>query len=129
MYPERRGIPFSALVTGLLTEFLAVEVLTHPEKRRQYDSVDEHYVAMEDSLPVITQLQKSIVEDPNEFFEAFRPVFELEARFSNKEPVPLIGNMEDGKVIVEDFYDFWYNFDSWRSFEYHDKEVNEGSDS
>lgn len=30
---------------------------------------------------------------------------------------------------MEGFYDFWYSFDSWRSFEWLDKEVNEGSDS
>lgn len=40
----------------------------------------------------------------------------------------MLGVYEDGKVQVEGFYDFWYNFDSWRSFEYLDKEVNEGSD-
>ena len=40
----------------------------------------------------------------------------------------MLGVFEDGKEKVEAFYDFWYNFDSWRSFEYLDKEVNEGSD-
>lgn len=42
--------------------------------------------------------------------------------------MPLLGAPEDSKETVEGFYDFWYNFDSWRSFEYLDKEVNEGSD-
>jgi DnaJ family protein C protein 2 len=106
-----------------------MEVLTNPEKRRQYDSVDDHYVQMEDSLPTTAILAKQIDKDPNEFFETFRPVFELEARFSNKQPVPMLGDMDDAKASVEGFYDSWYNFDSWRSFEYHDKEVNEGSDS
>jgi DnaJ family protein C protein 2 len=55
-------------------------------------------------------------------------VFEREARFSRIQPVPLLGAPDAGKVEVEQFYDFWYNFDSWRSFEYLDKEVNEGSD-
>jgi len=36
--------------------------------------------------------------------------------------------MDASKAEVEAFYDFWYNFDSWRSFEWLDKEVNEGSD-
>lgn len=107
----------------------AMEVLTNSEKRRQYDSVDDYYVQIEDSLPAATVLSKQIDKDPNEFFENFRSVFELEARFSNKQPVPMLGNVDDAKAIVEEFYDFWYNFDSWRSFEYHDKEVNEGSDS
>jgi DnaJ family protein C protein 2 len=66
--------------------------------------------------------------DPKAFFEEFGPVFEREARFSKKTPVPMLGSFEDGKEKVEAFYDFWYNFDSWRSFEYLDKEVNEGSD-
>jgi hypothetical protein len=66
--------------------------------------------------------------DPKIFFDEFGPVFEREARFSKKTPVPMLGVFEDGKVKVEAFYDFWYNFDSWRSFEYLDKEVNEGSD-
>ena len=30
---------------------------------------------------------------------------------------------------MDDFYNFFYNFDSWRSFEYLDSEVNEGSDN
>lgn len=107
----------------------AMEVLTNSEKRRQYDSVDEYYVQIEDSLPSAATLSKQIENDPNEFFETFRSVFELEARFSNKPMVPMIGNMNDSKAIVEGFYDSWYNFDSWRSFEYLDKEVNEGSDS
>jgi DnaJ family protein C protein 2 len=37
--------------------------------------------------------------------------------------------MDAKKEDVEKFYDFWYNFDSWRSFEMWDKEVTEGSDS
>jgi len=43
--------------------------------------------------------------------------------------VPQLGGIDGSKEEVEGFYDFWYNFDSWRSFEYLDKEVNEGSES
>lgn len=35
--------------------------------------------------------------------------------------------MNSTKEEVESFYDFWYNFDSWRTFEWFDKEINEGS--
>lgn len=59
---------------------------------------------------------------------AFGPVFELEGRFSKKQPVPSLGTDASTKKEVESFYDFWYNFDSWRTFEWYDKEVNEGSD-
>ena len=43
-------------------------------------------------------------------------------RFSNKTPVPMLGGMNSTLAEIETFYDFWYNFDSWRSFEYFDKE-------
>ncbi|KAI0042957.1 DnaJ-domain-containing protein [Auriscalpium vulgare] len=106
----------------------AMDVLTNPEKRRQFDSVDPHYESLEEDVPTATEISKA--KDPNRaFFEQFSPVFEREARFSRVQPVPLLGEYSDTKAQVEGFYDFWYNFDSWRSFEYLDKEVNEGSDN
>lgn len=56
------------------------------------------------------------------------PVFDAYSRFSKNHPVPGLGHVNSTKEEVEGFYDFWYNFDSWRSFEWYDKEVNEGSD-
>ncbi|KAF8581814.1 DnaJ-domain-containing protein [Ramaria rubella] len=102
----------------------AMEVLSHAEKRRQFDSVDPYYLDLEESVPIP---EKN--DDPDVFFADLAPVFEREARFSRIQPVPMLGGIDDPKAAVEGFYDFWYNFDSWRSFEYLDKEVNEGSDS
>ena len=106
----------------------AHEVLTHPERRRQFDSVDPHYLALEEEAPTAADFKGSKANDPDFFFKLWVPVYEMAARFSKKTPVPLLGTMDDPKDKVEAFYDFWYNFDSWRSFEYLDKEVNEGSD-
>ncbi|KAF9807931.1 hypothetical protein IEO21_08005 [Rhodonia placenta] len=105
----------------------AFDVLTNPERRRQFDSVDPYYELLETDVPTASQLKNA--KDNEFFFEAFTPVFEREARFSRKQPVPMLGSYEGSKEQVEGFYDFWYNFDSWRSFEYLDKEVNEGSDN
>ena len=103
----------------------AMDVLTNPERRRQFDSVDPHYLSLEEDVPTAAQLKD---KDHTAFFKAFTPVFEREARYSKEQPVPPLGTYDAPKEEVEGFYDFWYNFDSWRSFEYLDKEINEGSD-
>ena len=43
--------------------------------------------------------------------------------------MPSLGDENSTKEQVDEFYNFFYDFDSWRSFEYLDKEANEGSDS
>ncbi|KAK5827736.1 hypothetical protein F5H01DRAFT_302863 [Linnemannia elongata] len=100
----------------------AYEILSDPIKRRQYDSVDpipeESYNPLKDGADL-------------PFIEAWRPVFEREARFSvrNRKEIPTIGTMESTKEEVEEFYGFWYGFESWRSFEYLDKEEGEGAEN
>ncbi|KAF8900155.1 DnaJ domain-containing protein [Gymnopilus junonius] len=103
----------------------AHEVLTNSEKRRQFDSVDPLFLELEEDIPSLTEFKAKNLD----FFKTLGPVFELYSRFSNRQPVPGLGHIDSTKAEVEGFYDFWYNFDSWRSFEWLDKEVNEGSDS
>ena len=113
----------------------AHEILTNAERRRQFDSVDPELLAEEEDDPTASQYQKQLktkkdaAAEHDFFFKTFAPIFEREARFSKRQPVPMLGQYADSKQEVEGFYNFWYDFDSWRSFEYLDKEVNEGSDN
>ena len=98
----------------------ATEILLDPVKRRQFDSVDE---AADVDPPSKKQAQKS------GFFRLWNPVFDSEARFSKYQPVPRLGDEKSAKEQVEEFYNFWYNFDSWRSFEYQDEDVPDDNEN
>lgn len=95
-----------------------MEVLTDPVKRRQFDSVDE-------GAEVAVPSKKA----KGNFYKQWGPVFEAEGRFSKKHPVPKLGNENSTKEEVEGFYNFFYNFDSWRTFEYLDEDVPDDNEN
>lgn len=43
--------------------------------------------------------------------------------------MPKLGNDKSTKPEVEEFYNFWYAFDSWRTFEYLDEDVPDDNES
>ncbi|XP_061570061.1 dnaJ homolog subfamily C member 2 isoform X2 [Cololabis saira] len=93
----------------------AIEILSDPVKRRAFDSVDPTF---DNGVP-------SKGEGKESFFEVFSPVFERNARWSSKKHVPKLGTVESSFEEVDNFYSFWYNFDSWREFSYLDEEEKE----
>lgn len=98
----------------------AYEILGNPAKRCSYDSVDPEF---DDSIPPVTPHSKE------NFYEIFTDVFSRNARWSNKVPVPDLGDNQSTFGTVDAFYSFWYNFDSWREFSYLDEEEKEKGES
>ena len=97
--------------------FLAIQkaygVLSDKEKKRGYDS----HFEFDDAIPG-DLWNKSGKRD---FFKVFGPVFESNARFSEKQPVPMLGGDGAAEEEVTAFYAFWHRFDSWRDFSMQDE--------
>ena len=83
------------------------ETLTDAARRRGYDSSLE----FDDAIPKDNQgtTEKT-------FFSVYGPVFESNARFSTIRPVPKLGDINTPDNEVNEFYDFWNAFASWREF-------------
>lgn len=98
----------------------ATEVLLDPIRRRQFDSVDEE---ADVEPPTKKQLTSG------DYYKLWSRVFKSEGRFSRAQPVPSFGGESADKESVEAFYNFWYNFDSWRTFEYLDEDVPDDNEN
>jgi DnaJ family protein C protein 2 len=60
-------------------------VLTNPERRRQFDSVDPQFLEEIDDVPTEKDFKS---KTPPPFLPTFAPIFAREARFSRIQPVP-----------------------------------------
>lgn len=92
---------------------MAYETLGTLKNRRAFDSVDPEF---DDTLPSQNEVKK-------DFFKALQSVFKMNARWSeSRKAAPLLGDDKTERSKVEEFYDYWYNFSSWREFSYLDEE-------
>lgn len=95
---------------------MAYETLGTLKNRRAFDSVDPEF---DDTLPSQSEVKK-------DFFKALSDVFKRNARWSDsRKKAPLLGDDNTERAKVEEFYDYWYNFSSWREFSYLDEEDKE----
>lgn len=86
-----------------------------PKTRRSYDSVDPEF---DDAFPTQSDIDSN-------FYDSFNKYFNLNARWSEKNHVPPFGAVDAKREEVERFYNFWYDFKSWREFSYLDEEDKE----
>ncbi|XP_017135366.1 dnaJ homolog subfamily C member 2 [Drosophila miranda] len=93
----------------------AYEILGTSKPRRSFDSVDPEF---DDSLPSQTEID-------NDYFAVFNKMFKLNGRWSERPQVPDFGEVDAKREEVERFYNFWYDFKSWREFSYLDEEDKE----
>ena len=93
-------------------------MLGEPERRKAYDSSDSLVATVADDVP-----DKLEADERHKFFEKFSSAFRYNSRWSAKQPVPQLGNIRSKDEYVDDFYDFWYDFQSWRDFSYLDEPV------
>ncbi|MFS7926793.1 putative transcription factor MYB/SANT family [Helianthus anomalus] len=87
----------------------AYEVLMDPTRRRIYDSTDE----FDDEIPTDCS--------PQDFFKVFGPAFMRNGRWSVSQPIPMLGDDNTPLKEVDEFYDFWFAFKSWREFPHEDE--------
>jgi len=96
----------------------AFETLSDPVKRCSFDSVDPLF---DDHVPSASEKNKA------NFYKVFGPVFESNSRWSIKKKIPKFGDENSTFQEINDFYSFWYDFDSWREFSYLDEESKDSA--
>lgn len=81
-------------------------MLSNPAKRRLFDSVDA-FANIDDFVP-------SVTKDPATFYKNFGAAFAANARWLEKQPVPVLGDENATEEEVEAFYAFWLEI-SWQA--------------
>mmetsp|Transcript_63012 Transcript_63012/g.132990 ORF Transcript_63012/g.132990 Transcript_63012/m.132990 type:complete len:985 (+) Transcript_63012:169-3123(+) len=106
-HPDKMTDPTEAQKKHFLLIQEAYDIVSDPEKRRRYEST----LDFDDNIP--TNFGKGKLADAD-FFKTFKPVFKRNARWSVRSKVPDLGDENTPIEQVKKFYDFWYEFESWR---------------
>ena len=96
----------------------AFETLSDPAKRMAFDSCDPKF---KDDVPPVNENSKK------NFYKVFGLAFTVNGRWSIKKNVPSLGDENSTFEQINQFYSFWYDFDSWREFSYLDEESKDSA--
>lgn len=66
---------------------------------------------------------------PEEFFDTYTAAFNRWAYWSSDPDPPDLGNLETPDDDVEEFFEFWYTFKSWRDFNFHGEHTLEDAET
>ncbi|CAM9320924.1 unnamed protein product [Ectocarpus sp. 8 AP-2014] len=109
-HPDKTGVQDGEEDEVFMAVQKAFDTLTDMTKRRAYDSSLE----FDDSIP--DELEGKEVSGPTSFYKVYEPVFERNKRFAVILPAPSLGDDDTPIDEVNNFYEYWVNFESWRDF-------------
>ena len=94
---------------------ISAEILSDSARRRAFDSIDPEF---DNSIPKGDN--KELMKN---FYALFTPVFERNSRWAMvRSKVLHIGDKDTARETVERFYNYWYDFKSWRDYQWEDEE-------
>ncbi len=97
----------------------AYDILSDPEKRRDYDSQD---APKDEQYPSAEQLAAAAAASPADFYKMAGDIFRRQARWSKAEEVPVMGDDKTPIGDVKTFYNWWLQtFESWRTWKHEDE--------
>lgn len=109
-HPDKHGDKSAEELEAVNLNFVklqeAFNVLSDVKKRRKYDSMGE----FDERVP-------SKLKEGQDFYEVFGEVFRRNAKWSEIKPVPDLGDADTPYEKVKAFYDFWFEFESWRDLD------------
>ncbi|CAB1113452.1 unnamed protein product [Ectocarpus sp. CCAP 1310/34] len=106
-HPDKTGVQDGEEDEVFMAVQKAFDTLTDMTKRRAYDSSLE----FDDN-----ELEGKEVSGPTSFYKVYGPVFERNKRFAVILPAPSLGDDDTPIDEVNNFYEYWVNFESWRDF-------------
>eukprot|EP00457_Paulinella_chromatophora_P002559 gb/GEZN01002564.1/.p1 GENE.gb/GEZN01002564.1/~~gb/GEZN01002564.1/.p1 ORF type:complete len:658 (+),score=232.09 gb/GEZN01002564.1/:55-2028(+) len=124
----------------------AASMYCHPDKAPPAERVryEERFKAIQSAFETLSDSGRKLLYDSSvpcpdaipdedegkssEFFNVYSPWFKRFAKYSIQKPVPELGDAKTPYLQVDEFYDFWFQFKSWRDFGFRAKHnLNEAS--